>query len=58
MNDEIRMTNDEQIRNSVQRIQSRNSSFMLRHSFGIRHSCFVILMIWRDSVPRSCDLSA
>jgi hypothetical protein len=41
MNDEIRMTNDEQIRNSVQRIQSRNSSFMLRHSFVIP-SAFVI----------------
>src|SRR5437762_14353381 len=44
MNDEIRMSKLEGIRNQMTRPRPfLVSSFVLRHSFVIRHSCFVIL---------------
>src|SRR2546423_11819236 len=45
MNDEIRMSKLERIRNQMTRPRPfLVSSFVLRHSFVIRHSCFVIFL--------------
>jgi len=45
MNDEIRMSKLEGIRNQMTRPRPfLVSSFVLRHSFVIRHSCFVIFL--------------
>ena len=45
-NDEIRMSNVEAMQNNRMTKRSRLSisDFVLRHSFVIRHSCFVILL--------------
>ena len=45
-NDEIRMSNVETIPNDQMTKRSHHllSGFVLRHSFVIRHSCFVILL--------------